>query len=465
MTRAAASLGTGRKRLAVVGTGVAGCSRPNGLATAHDVVVFEARTASAATRTRSTCRPPPVPLAVDTGFIVCNDRTYPGFLALLQRLGVPLRPSTMSFSVRCERTGLEYNGGTSTSCSRSVATCCGRRSGACCATSCASIARRRDYGDSDGDARRRAGAGRFGRAFTEHYLVPMMAAIWSAEPQRLLGMPARFFVRFFHNHGMLSVNDRPQWFTVVGGSRSYLGPLTRSFARPHPARRRCVAVVRSGDGVLVRCRTAARAFDGAVLATHSDQALRCSATRRRRNAPCSARSRTRRTTSCCTPMRACCRGAGAPGRRGTTICRPTPNPRATRHLLHEPAAGPAGPTVYNVTLNRTDAIDPAKVLRRFVYHHPVFDVAGVAAQARVADVNGSGRVWFCGAWCGFGFHEDGVQAALRVAADFGRRRRRGPRGCTRRRDDGPRGDRRRPRPQWLHSCLYVGTCAIAGSTR
>ena len=420
MNLAAQLLGSGRKRLAIVGTGNTGLLAAERLCRAHDVVVFEAEdrlgghthTVDVATPTGS--------LPVDTGFIVCNDRTYPGFLALMQRLGVPLRASTMSFSMRCERTGLEYNGA-------DLDRLFVQRSNLLRPSFWGML---RDilrfhrlaagYGASDANLGEVLQRGRFGRAFREHYLLPMMSAIWSAEPQQLMSMPASFFVRFFSNHGMLSVNDRPDWLTVVGGSRSYLQPLSAPFAAA--VRLRCPVrrLTRVDDGVLVQAGdAAAERFDAAVVATHSDQALALlgdpsDAERAVLGAiPYQENEVVLHTDTRLLPVR---RRAWAAwnyhlGR--------TEHKRATVTYCMNILQGLTGPTVYNITLNRSDAIDPSKVLRRFVYHHPVFDAAGVAAQERVGTINGMRRVWFGGAWCGFGFHEDGVQAALRIAADFG----------------------------------------------
>ncbi|MBX3464976.1 MAG: FAD-dependent oxidoreductase [Planctomycetes bacterium] len=419
MSRAAAWLGPGRKRLAIVGTGISGLVAAERLCRRHDVTVFEAEPRLGGHTHTVDVDGPAGRLAIDTGFIVCNDRTYPGFLDLLARLGVSLRPTTMSFSVRCERTGLEYNGST-------LGQLFAQRR---------NLLRPRFWGmlrdilrfhrEAEallgGDATLAAvlAGGRYGRAFAEHYLVPMMAAIWSAEPQRLLAMPATFFVRFFQNHGMLQVAGRPQWYSVVGGSRSYLGPLSAPFRDRIRTGARVVAVRRAEDGVCVQVEgAAAERFDAAVLAVHSDQALDLlvdagDAERAVLAAiPYQANDVVLHTDERLLPRRRRAwaawnyhLGAGSEPRATVTYC---------MNLLQ----GLPGPVTYNVTLNSTAAIDPVKVLRRFVYHHPVFDGRGVAAQARVPAINGRGRVWFCGAWCGYGFHEDGVQAALRVAADF-----------------------------------------------
>jgi predicted NAD/FAD-binding protein len=414
-------LGPGKKRLAVIGTGISGLVAAERLCRAHDVVVFEQEARLGGhTHTVDVDDGLGGTVAVDTGFIVCNDRTYPGLLNLLRRLGVPLRPSTMSFSVRCERTGLEYHGG--------------GFSGL--------FAQRRnllrpsfwgmlrdilrfhrlapDFADGDLTLADVLASRRFGRAFADHYLVPMMAAIWSAEPQRLLRMPARFFVRFFANHGMLTVHDRPQWFTVVGGSRSYLAPLSAPFAGSLRLGARVVWMRRLADGVAIKVAGAPEErFDAAIVATHSDQALGLLTDASDDEArvlgaiPYQPNDVVLHTDERLLPRR---RRAWAAWNYHLPA---TPAARATVTYDMNTLQGLTTGRRFLVTLNRRDAIDPARVLRTFTYDHPVFDAAGVRAQAEVRALNGRRRVWFCGAWCGFGFHEDGVQAALRVADDFG----------------------------------------------
>lgn len=423
MTRAAGLLGAGRRRVAVIGTGVSGLLAAERLATRHDVTVFEADDrVGGHTHTVDVDRADlsSGKVAVDTGFIVCNDRTYPEFFALLARLGVALRPSTMSFSVRCEDTGVEY---------------CGTGLGGL-------FAQRRNlvrpafwsmlfgiqrfhriaesFSGTDktlGDVLQEA---RLGKAFARWYLVPMMAAIWSARPDALLRMPATFFVRFFRNHGMLQVRDRPQWYTVVGGSRSYLGPLTRTFSDRIRLRSPVAGIRRDDDGVLVRVLgQQAERFDAAVLATHSDTALRMLedpsiAEREVLGAiPYQPNDVVLHTDTSLMPRR---RQAWAAWNYRLPA---GPGELATVTYDMNTLMGLSTEDRYLVSLNSTASIDPSRVLRRFEYDHPVFDEAGVAAQARIADVSGSRRVWYCGAWCGFGFHEDGVRSALRVAADFG----------------------------------------------
>lgn len=423
MTRAAQFLGPGRKRIAIVGTGIAGLAAAERLCRRHDVVVFEANAhIGGHTHTVDVPGPHGRPVAIDTGFIVCNDRTYPGLLELLARLRVPLQPSTMSFSVRCERTGLEYNGGAFGQLFAQRRNLLRPRFWGMLRDILRFHRRAPQFAAGDATLADLLAHGGFGRAFGEHYLVPMMAAIWSAEPQRLLAMPARFFVRFFQNHGMLSVGDRPQWLTVVGGSRSYLGPLAAPFADSVRTNAPVAAIARTAGGVLVTVAGEPHErFDGAVIAAHSDDALRLLADPTPAEQavlgaiPYQPNDVVLHTDERLLPRR---RRAWAAWNYHLPA---TPQARATVTYCMNILQGLPGPTIYNVTLNRGDAIDPARVLRTFVYRHPVFDRRGVAAQARVPEINGVNRVWYCGAWCGFGFHEDALQSALRVAADFGAR--------------------------------------------
>lgn len=423
MTKARRSLGAGRKRIAIVGSGVAGLLVAERLATAHDVTVFEAEPRIGGHTHTVDVAGPRGKVAVDTGFIVCNDRTYPGFLSAMRRLGVALRPSTMSFSVRCERTGLEYNG-------TSLSTLFAQKRNLLRPSFWGML---RDilrfhkvapaYADSDASLGDLLARGGFGRNFAEHYLVPMMAAIWSAEPGKLMAMPARFFVAFFANHGMLTVDDRPLWYTVVGGSRSYLQPLTRSFADRIREGTPVVGVRRDADGVqILTAGEPAERFDGVVLAAHSDQTLRLlldasDAERAVLGAiPYQENEVVLHTDASLLPRRR--RAWAAWNYHLPEVQQRRATVTYSMNILQGLPMG-AGDPLYNVTLNRTAAIDPAKVLRKFVYHHPVFDAAGVAAQARVEGLGGERRTWLCGAWCGYGFHEDAVQSALRVARDFG----------------------------------------------
>jgi len=416
-------------RVAVVGTGVSGLVAARELAREHDVEVYEAdERIGGHTNTILVDDPDVGQLPVDTGFIVFNRRTYPNFCRLMAELGVEEKASDMSFSVRNERTGLEYNG-------TSLNQLFSQR---------INLLRPRflrmvreilrfyreapgllEAGDEEltlGDHLR---AGGYGRTFIEEHLMPMGAAVWSATPEVMQAFPLVFLLRFFHNHGFLQVDERPQWLVLRGGSRSYLEPITAGYRDRIRTGTPVVRVTRerSAEGRLVRLRTAAgeeRLYDRVVLACHSDQALRmlADATPLEREVLSAFEYQPNEavlhTDASLMPRR---RMAWASWNYHVTD---PPARLSTVTYWMNLLQGLEVPTEYFVTLNRTPDIDPSKVLRVIQYHHPIFTRAAVAAQARHAEVDGVEGVHFCGAYWSYGFHEDGVRSGLAVARNLSR---------------------------------------------
>ena len=404
-------------KIAVIGTGISGLTAARQLSSVHDLTIFEANdypgghthTVDVAVQGRS--------YAVDMGFIVFNDWTYPNFIGLLEQLGVAARPTTMSFSVHSERTGLEYNG-------ENLNTLFAQRRNLFRPSFYRMIRDILRFNreapallDNDrsislnGYLRERA----YSREFIEHYILPMAAAIWSAEPELTGAMPARFFVQFFKNHGLLSVSDRPQWRTIQGGSRHYVQPLIAPFR--DRIRLNCPVdwVRRHPNQVQVKPRQGeAEFFDQVVLATHSDQALRLLAdpTPLEREIlgaiPYQENEAVLHTDIRLLPRRQ--RAWAAWNYTLPTEAQARVAVTYNMNLLQ----GLDAPETFCVTLNRSAAIDPAKILYRTVYHHPVFTEASVTAQARRDEISGVNRTWYCGAYWSYGFHEDGVNSGLAV---------------------------------------------------
>jgi len=409
-------------KIAVIGTGIAGNVAAYRLQRAHDITVYEAAShVGGHTHTHSVEQAGRT-YRVDTGFIVFNDRTYPNFVALLNELGVATQESSMSFSVRDDASSLEYNGTT-------LNTLFAQRSNLL----------RPSFLGMIGDIlrfNRRAPAlltqpggelpladllarERYGRAFIEHYIVPMGAAIWSTDPASMLAFPARLFVRFLHNHGMLSVNDRPVWRTVRGGSASYVERLTASFRDRIRLNMPVEWVRRIPGGVIVKALGhEAVHYDAAIMACHSDQALKLLAdpSAAERDVlgaiPYQRNEAVLHTDTRLLPRKRLAWAAWnyhvLPGNRGPVAL--TYNMNILQRL--------DSPLPFLVTLNRGDAIDPAQVIKRITYHHPLYTPAAVAAQARQRELNGALRTYFCGAWWGNGFHEDGVVSALHALKHF-----------------------------------------------
>lgn len=409
-------------KIAVVGTGISSMVCARVLATRHEVTVYEAADyVGGHTNTID------VPLdgrtwPVDTGFIVFNDWTYPNFIRLLEILGVPSRASDMSFSVRSRASGLEYNG-------TSLNTLFAQRSNLFRPSFHRMIrdilrfnreAPRLLESDDDGvTLGEYLDAGRYSRAFLEHYVLPMGGAIWSAPADAMRAFPARYFVQFFSNHGMLSVDARPTWRTVVGGSQAYMralaAPLHASIRTSSPV----TAVRRGEDHVEVESRGRRERFDHVVVGAHSDQALAilADATKAERDVlgaiPYQVNDAVLHTDARVLPRRKRAWAAWnyhlGEDRDGRV---------AVTYWMNR-LQGLAAPAEFLVTLNDDGEIAPDKVLRRIRYHHPFFTRAGIAAQKRWAEISGTHRTSYCGAYWGYGFHEDGVKSALRVLESFG----------------------------------------------
>jgi predicted NAD/FAD-binding protein len=400
-------------RIAIIGAGVSGLVAAHRLHDVHEVTVFEAGEHPGGHANTIDVDG----YAVDTGFIVFNDRNYPGFEALLDELGVASQPSDMSFGVsdgadfeyaahspaglyanprhlaspRFQRMVLEY-------------------------ARFNREAKRLMAGDADPSLAQWLEHRRFSRTFVDRLIVPQAAAVWSADPDQMWTFPARFLIEFFANHGMLGFAGRPQWRVVTGGSRTYVQALTARFAHRIRLATPVVGVQRFEDRVEVTPRGAEpESFEEVVIATHADQALRM----------------------LLDPTRAECAVLGAiPYQPNEAVLHTDTSllPRRRRawaswnyHLVPRPTGLPTVTYWMNrlqsldadrefcVTLNRSEAIDPAKVIRRISYAHPVYTSAGRVAQTRHADVSGVNRTHYCGAYWSWGFHEDGVQSGLRVA--------------------------------------------------
>jgi predicted NAD/FAD-binding protein len=408
-------------KIAIIGSGVAGNVAAYHLQREHDITVFEAASHVGGHTHTHEIEHEGRRVAVDTGFIVCNDCTYPRFLSLMDELDVELQDSDMSFSVQTAD-GLEYNGTTLNSLfaqrrnllrpsfyrmirdilrfNREAPELLAWRSDALTLG---------EYLDAKG----------YSPQFVDHYILPMGAAIWSAGTDTLRQFPARYFVRFFHNHGMLSVDDRPQWRTVRGGSTRYVEKLTAGFRDRIRLRTPVESVRRTAAGVFVKpVGGEAERFERVFFACHSDQALRLLADANPTEREVLGAIRYQRndvllhTDTSVLPKRRLAWAAW----NYHLVDRAAERVAVTYHMNILQRIQSRTPLL--VTLNLSDRIDDARVIRELQYEHPVFTREAVAAQVRHAEINGADRAYFCGAYWGFGFHEDGVASALAALEHF-----------------------------------------------
>lgn len=405
--------------VAVVGAGIAGLAAARELRRrGHRVEIFEAAAQAGGHTYTVEVDDGGLPLAIDMGFIVYNERTYPDFVRLLAELGVATEPSSMSFSMRCERTGLEYCGSSLRQLfvqKRNLVRPSFYRM-------LAGIARfhrqapadllhadpalsLREYLEQEG----------FRGPFVEHYLLPVCSAIWSTPPAEMLDFPARTLARFLHNHGMIQIRDRPVWRVVSGGSRRYVDRLIRPFGGDLHLGARIETIGRDAAGVVLRTGGRSLRFDALVLATHSDTALRLladptPAEKRLLGAlPYADNEVVLHTDSTFLP-----RHREAWSSWNYHLPRERSDKTQLTYSMNLLQNLPSS-TPYCVTLNRGAEIDPKKILHRVSMAHPQFTTAGLAAQERWSEL-AEERTFFAGAYWFNGFHEDGVQSGLRAAA-------------------------------------------------
>lgn len=411
-------------KIAVVGSGIAGLTSAYLLNKAHEVEVFEANDyIGGHTAT--------VDLdghAIDTGFIVFNDRTYPRFRHLMRTVGVKWRDTQMSFSVHNPDTGLEYNGhtlGTLFAQKRNYLRPSFYRMlwdivqfNKAAKAALASLGQEADQ-RTLADFVESLGVGRL---FKENYLYPMCAAIWSASLKEASQFPLGFFLRFFMNHGLLNITDRPQWATIEGGSRAYIGPLTESFKDAIHLNTPVKSIRRVADGIELETMDGkVQQFDEVVLACHSDQALALLADATDDEKAVlgaieyQANEVVLHTDTSLLPKRQAAWASwnywlpeGA--QREEKLSSVTYNMNILQGLQSD--------TTYCVTLNNTDRIDPAKIRRSFVYHHPVYSLPSMQARRQRDRICGQNHTHFAGAYWYSGFHEDGVHSAFDVAERF-----------------------------------------------
>lgn len=409
-------------RTAVIGSGVSGLVCARLLSRDHDIVVFEADARIGGHCNTVSCDVDGSSFRIDTGFIVYNERTYPVFSQILDDLGVETVPTSMSFSVRCDRTGLEYNG---TSLNGVFAQrfnlfrpsflsmlwdiCRFNREGPHDSHSVPSDVTVGQYLDERG----------YSRQFSEQYLLPMGAAIWSCPCAEFARFPIRFILEFYVNHGLLSLKDRPVWRTVVGGSQEYVRRLAEPFVNQVRLSCPVLSVNRHEHGVTVRHRDGEESFDEIVFACHSDQALKllndadAVETELLSAFPYSSNTAVLHTDE--TVLPASRRAWASWNYRISTeeSVRPavTYNMNILQHIQ--------SPRTFCVTLNNDDAIHPDKILAQFRYSHPLFTTQRSAVQRRHDEVIRHRRTSFCGAYWRNGFHEDGVVSALAVCRRFG----------------------------------------------
>lgn len=420
-----------KKRIAIIGTGISGMTCGYMLHENNDVTLFEANDYIGGHTATIDVNIDGRDYAIDTGFIVYNDWTYPNFIKLLDKIGVKGQPTEMSFSVKNLAENLEYNGNTINSL----------------------FAQRRNilrpkfhrivrdilrfnklckaiYQDQSATQIGDITLGefleqqKFSEDFCNNYILPMCAAIWSATLNDIKGFSLAFFLQFFNNHGLLNITDRPQWYTIIGGSKQYIDPLTRGFKDKIQLNKAVNAVIANGDGYQIQFNDGSQPqeFDEVIFACHSDQALSTlsnanEATKSILAAmPYAPNDVVLHTDTSVLPKRRLAWASWNYLLKGQSEENTAPTSLTYNMNILQRIESPH---TFCVTLNNTEHLDESKILRKFNYSHPQFSLQSSAAQQRRSEICGIDGLHFCGAYWYNGFHEDGVRSALDVCQRFG----------------------------------------------
>jgi uncharacterized protein len=408
-------------KVAIIGAGISGLTAAYYLNPRHQISVFENADKVGGHTATVEIAHTGQNYAIDTGFIVYNDWTYPNFIKLLDDLRVDSQPTEMSFSVRSDDSGIEYGGS-------NLNTLFAQRRNIIKPSFYKMISdilrfNRQAVDDLDkGKLNEGMTLGEYlklnhySEAFIYHYVFPMGCAIWSASTDRMTDFPIRFFIQFFKNHGLLSVKNRPQWRVIKGGSRNYLAPLIESFKDSIFLNSKVKCLRRRGGLVeIVMDQGQVLEYDQVVMACHSDQALALldDPTVEERSAlstiPYQQNDVVLHTDESLLPRS---RKAWS---SWNYLLRQRYQERAVLSYDMNILQGISSKTTFCVTLNATDLISPNKVIEKFTYSHPVFSLDSIRAADRINQSNGMHNTWFAGAYLGNGFHEDGVKSGLRVA--------------------------------------------------
>ena len=411
-------------RVAVIGSGIAGMSAAYYLSRKHEVSLFEKDTRLGGHTHTVTVQSSRGPLAVDTGFIVHNDRTYPNLIRLLAELGVETQPSDMSFAVFSRKSGFEYS-------SRGLSGFFAQSSNLLKLDQYRMLREIlrfnreavRLFNDPAiaamtlGDVIEQ---GKYRSIFTERYLYPMASAVWSMSTDAIRDFPALTLLRFFENHGMLGINTHPKWKAIRGGSIRYIAPLTAPYKERIHTGVQIQSVLRNDSGVVLRfVDRPEMQFDQVVFACHGNQILPMLASPTDAERDILGHFDTSRndvvlhTDENFLPQRQAARASW------NYSLNPVASAGATVTYAMNRLQSLPVPEQYCVTLNPVESVPPEKLLRTLIYHHPLYNRKTVLAQQRWIEISGQQRTHFCGAYWHYGFHEDGLNSALRVARAMG----------------------------------------------
>jgi predicted NAD/FAD-binding protein len=411
-------------KIAIIGSGISGMVCGHMLASKHEVHLFESASRLGGHTHTHKIQAPSGEYSIDTGFIVHNDRNYPNFIKLMEKLGIETKDSHMSFSVKVEKNGLEYNGTSINS------LFCQRRNIFRPSfykmikdilrfnkSATEYYLKYKDQAPDEMSLEEYLKRNNYSDEFIEHYVMPMGAAIWSASRDEMKKFPLHFFVRFFHHHGMLTVDNRPQWRVLKGGSNSYIPKLTEGFIQNIHLNTPIISVARTRNEAIINNDLK---FDHVIFACHANQAMEIlkDPTAKEKNV---MEGFSYRPNDVTLHMDTSVLPKKKAGHASWNYFLPKVQLDRVAVTYHmNILQGISAPETFLVSLNMDHLIDPKKVIKKIPYSHPVYNQSAVTSQGLWKTISTlDSRTHFCGAYWGNGFHEDGVKSALNVCSSFG----------------------------------------------
>lgn len=416
-------------KIAIIGTGIAGNVVAHHLNKQHDISVFEAADYIGGHTHTHNVQWQGEEQTIDTGFIVFNKKNYPNFLKLLNQLRVEYQKTSMSFSVQCRKTGLEYNGNNLNTLFAQRSNLFNHKFHRMIKDILRFNRQGKELLESQDAAIKNQQAislgdylidNNYSKEFIHNYIIPMGGAIWSSDASTMMHFPAQFLLRFFDNHGLLNIQDRPQWYTIKGGSNQYIKPLIQAHKDRIFTSTKVTKIIRGKQKIHLQYDNKQQTFDYVFIATHSDQALKLlgnpTALEKQllSSIPYIKNSAILHTDTNLLPKRKLAWAAWNAhlNQQDKQKVAVTYNMNILQSLSSKHS--------YCVTLNDESLIDPQKIIKRMDYAHPQFSLQAIQAQQQHKDINGTLRTFYCGAYWRYGFHEDGVVSALNALKDFER---------------------------------------------
>ncbi len=413
-------------KIGIIGSGISGLTCGYILSKKHEVHLFEADSRLGGHTHTHNISVPSGNYIIDTGFIVCNNKNYPNFFKLLDQIGIELQPSFMSFSVKDEKSKLEYNGTTLNS------LFCQRRNLfnfkfyrmikdiiRFNKEATDFFLKTKEDLNENATLEEYLRNNSYSEEFIEYYIMPMGAAIWSASREEMKQFPLKFFVRFFHHHGMLTIDNRPQWYVLKGGSSSYIPKLSNNFKHNIHLNSAVTSVRRINNQVEVRVNDQSYLFDEVIFATHADQTRKILQDQNQIEKEI-LDGFDYRPNDILLHIDTSVLPKNKLGHASWNyfIPKKTLNRVAVTYHMNI-LQGIKSPETFLVSLNMDEFIDPKKIIKKLSYSHPVYNLNSMKSQRRWQEISGKNNVHFCGAYWGNGFHEDGVKSALNVVKCFG----------------------------------------------